>query len=83
MLEQLGGGGRGMVYRAKQILRLQKAKTAPDRPSPDSARKTPIQETDPLPKIELIRAGTGRIAVGFIVNLYGRKGGTSGRSTVS
>jgi|GEM_PF-1518539 hypothetical protein len=51
ILEKLGGGGRGMVYRAKQILRSQKAKTAPDSPSPDSARKTPFNDTEPVSRV--------------------------------
>jgi hypothetical protein len=32
ILDKLGGGGRGVVYRAEQSPRLQKAKTAPAQP---------------------------------------------------
>jgi serine/threonine protein kinase len=32
IVETLGDGGRGVIYRAEQIPRLQKAKTAPAQP---------------------------------------------------
>jgi hypothetical protein len=48
IVEKLGGGGMGVVYGVEQILRLQKAKTAPlHSPCADSARKTTFLDSEP------------------------------------